>query len=198
MMPWSHAAFGYVAYSLFVHAGYRDAPSSRETLVVLFAAVLPDLVDKPLAWQFGLLEGGRTLAHSLFLALPLSIVVLIVSYSRGWPRVGWAFAVGYLTHLVSEVLPSAISGEGPGIGLVLWPITAGGGGQGESFYEEVMVNLVPYLQWLVGEIASGNPSTQVLVLFGIWAFTVLLWIFDGMPVASDGYHWLRELYSNRS
>ena len=193
MMPWSHVAVGYVAYSLFVHAGYRDSPSSRETVVVLFAALLPDLIDKPLAWQFGLLEGGRTLAHSIFLGLPLSIVVLFLGYSRGRPRVGWAFVVGYLMHLAGDVFPPVLNGEGPEFGIVLWPVTAGGGGQGESFYAEFMENFVPYIQWLVGEIVSGAPSSELLVLLGIWGLTVLLWVYDGMPVVRDSYRWLRNL-----
>lgn len=192
MMPWDHAAIGYVAYSLFVHAVYQDSPGARGTLVVVFASVLPDLIDKPLAWQFGVLGGGRTLGHSVFFALPLILAVGFFPYSRGWSRRGWAFGSGYLLHLLGDVIPTSVRTGGLRIDIILWPVTEGGGGPGDSFYEELMENLVPYAHRLIESVVSGEPSPYLLVLFGIWGFTVLLWVHDGMPVLREGYHWIRR------
>lgn len=98
MMPWEHSIVGYIKYSLFIHLLYRDSPTGIGTLLVVFASLLPDLLDKPLAWQFGIFAdgGGYALFHSVFLAVPLSIVVLLLAYYRGRPRIGWTFGVGYV------------------------------------------------------------------------------------------------------
>ena len=61
MWPWEHLAFGYLLWSLWLRARGRSLPGDWEALVLVFATQLPDLVDKPLAWQLGVLPGGRSL-----------------------------------------------------------------------------------------------------------------------------------------
>lgn len=186
MMPWEHAAIGYVVYSLFVHAAYRAPPTGRETLVVVFASILPDLIDKPLAWQFHVFDGGRALGHSIFFATSLSLAVLMLAYNRGRPKLGMAFSFGYLLHLPADVFPSYLQGGDPSWHVVLWPIN-GGGGQHESFTAGFLDNFTEYVGIVVTELASGDPSPYVLLLVGLAILTVVLWIYDGMPI-------LRELY----
>lgn len=196
MMPWTHALLGYIAYSLFIHTVYRDSPTGRETLVVVFAALFPDLIDKPLAWQFGVFEGGYALGHSIFFMVPLSLAVAVLTYTRGRPRFGWAFAIGYVVHLSTEVGPSYIgSGELP-IHQLLWPLGGGGSPQG-SLLEGVTGNIIPYVRSLGGQLLSGDPSTYVLVVLGCGGFALLLWIYDGMPVVREGYRLIRRSFGRR-
>lgn len=191
-MPWDHAAIGYVAFSIFVHAVYRDSPTARETFLVLFGAALPDLVDKPLAWQFGVLEGGRTLGHSVLIALPLSLAVGFLAQSRGWPRGGWAFGLGYLLHLPGDVVPASLRQGELKIDIVLWPITEGGGSQGGSLIEKFLTNVVPYADRLVESVATGELPAFLLVPLIIWSGAFLLWVVDGMPILREGYDWVRR------
>ena len=186
MMPWEHAAMGYVAFSLFVHAVYRDSPTARETIVVVFASILPDLIDKPLAWEFGILEGGRTLGHSIFVATPLSVAILALAYRGGRPKLGWAFAIGYMLHLPADVFQSYMTGGELSFHYILWPINGGGAGQG-GFTDTFLENFAEYAVFLGGELTSGDPNPYALLLVGMGVFTVLLWVYDGMPVAREGY-----------
>lgn len=191
MMPWEHAIIGYVAYSLFTHAVYRDSPTARETLVVVFASLLPDLIDKPLAWHFGLFEGGYALGHSIFFAVPLSVVIGILAYERGRPRDGWAFGIGYLLHLPFDILPTYVGSGELLFERVLWPI-GGDGAQQDGLSEGFVVNFVPYVRSVGGQLLEGDPSRYVLFVLGIGSFAFLLWVYDGMPVAREGYYRLRD------
>jgi hypothetical protein len=192
MMPWTHAVVAYVAFSLATHAFARTPPTTRETALVAAGALLPDLVDKPLAWQFGVLEGGRTLAHSLFLAVPLSVAAVVLAVRRGRPRLGLAFAAGYLLHLPGDLLPEFLESGEVAVGTLLWPVTGGGGSQGESFVGEFLSNVVPYAREIAAGILSGEPSRQLLAFVLVWVLAVSLWVYDGMPVVRDGYRWLRR------
>lgn len=194
MMPWDHAIVGYIAYSLFVHAVYRNSPTGRETIVVVFASLFPDLIDKPLAWQFGVFEGGYALAHSIFFAVPLSLAVAVLAYDRGRPRVGLAFGIGYLLHLSGDVVPSYVTDGELEIDNLLWPI-GGGGSEQDSFFEGFITNFVPYARGIGGELLSGDPDSYVLFLLGIGGFGFLLWLYDGMPVVREGYTGIRNRVS---
>ncbi|WP_277543216.1 metal-dependent hydrolase [Haloarcula laminariae] len=190
-MPWTHAVVGYIAFSLTSHALARAAPSTRETALVAFGALLPDLVDKPLAWQFGLF-GGRTLAHSVFVAVPLSAAAVAAAARRGRPRLGMAFATGYLLHLPGDLLPEFLDTGRLEISTLLWPVTEGGGGRSDSFVREFMSNVGPYAQDIGAAILAGELSGQLLALLSLWGLTFALWVYDGMPVFRDGYDWLRR------
>lgn len=193
MMPWEHVAVGYVAYSLFVHAIYRDSPTGTETLAVVFTSLLPDLIDKPLAWQLGVFDGGYALGHSVFFAVPLVLAVGLIARSREQPRVGWAFGIGYLLHFPADVIPSYFLDGDLSIHHHLWPIGGGGSSHG-SFFAGFMDNFGPYALWAIEELASGDPSPLLLFLLGLATLTFLLWLYDGLPVAREGYLWMRRAY----
>jgi len=126
MFPWTHAAFGYALFVLLAGAlvalGLRGRLSKAELLAVVFATQLPDLVDKPLAWWFALIPSGRSLAHSLVLAVPLSLAVLAVARHRGHAEVGLAFAVGYASHLVGDVYVAVYYWRVEEFTFLLWPV----------------------------------------------------------------------------
>lgn len=194
MMPWEHAIVGYITYSLFVHAVYGDPPTGRETLIVVFASLFPDLIDKSLAWQFGIFEGGYALAHSIFFAVPVVLAVVAVASIRGRPQFGLAFGIGYVFHLSGDVVPSYITDGELDIDYVLWPI-GGGGSHQDSFFEGFITNFVPYARSLGGQLLSGDPGSYVLFLLGLAGFGFLLWLYDGMPVVREGYTGIRDRVS---
>lgn len=76
MMPWGHAAFGYALYSLGHRAWTRAPPSGKAVLAALFGTQLPDLVDKPLSWGLHLFPQGYSVAHSVFVAIPIGLLVI--------------------------------------------------------------------------------------------------------------------------
>lgn len=192
MMPWTHAVVAYIAFSTGSHVFSRTAPTTRETVFVAVGALLPDLIDKPLAWQFGLLGGGRSLGHSIFTAVPLSVAAALVAARRGRPRLGLAFAGGYLLHLPGDIVPGYLTTGELELGTLLWPLTDGGGAQGESFVGEVMRNVVPYVESITGAILSGDLSGRLALFLSVWALAVALWVYDGMPVVRDSYDWVRQ------
>lgn len=121
MWPWSHAALGYLAYTLYLRYADDLPPSGPAAVTVAFATQLPDLVDKMGAWYLGVLPGGRSLAHSALIAVPVVLAVgwLALEYRRG--ELGAAFAVGYLSHLVGDAYAAVAEGEWAEITFLLWP-----------------------------------------------------------------------------
>lgn len=103
MMPWGHFAVAFLPYLAYRLLRDRELPARRHTVVLLFATQLPDLVDKPLAWSVHLLPSGRSLAHSLFVAVPLVVLVAVLASRRGRPELGPLFTLGYLSHVFGDV-----------------------------------------------------------------------------------------------
>jgi hypothetical protein len=192
MMPWEHAMVGYIAFSILVRFGPRGPPTATETVAVLFASLLPDLVDKPLAWQFNIFASGHAIGHSVFVALPLVAVVLAFAHRRGRFRTGVAFGVGYLFHLPADVVPQSIRRGESLFDRLLWPLEQGGSGYDAGFSAELTENLISYFGWMAEQIASGDPEPYLLVLFGLFGFGLILWVADGLPIAREAYTALRN------
>lgn len=122
MWPWGHLAVAYLCYYLVTR--YSDTLSATPTalLAVLFGSQFPDIVDKPLAWTFGILPSGRSFAHSLLTAA----VVLGVCYwlagrvdrsarSNGTAaldrrNVVRSFGLGWVVHSLTDLGPDMIIG----------------------------------------------------------------------------------------
>jgi glycerol uptake facilitator-like aquaporin len=122
MWPWGHAAIGYLLILALTAGSERRLPTRAETVVVLVATQLPDVIDKPLAWWFEFLPGGRSLAHSLITATVLTAVVLAVTSRYDRPEFGPIFGIGYLSHLISDVPLSVYAGEFSRGTFLLWPV----------------------------------------------------------------------------
>lgn len=121
MWPWGHLAVGYLLYSLGLRRAGRR-PEYPEVVLLAFGTQFPDLVDKPLAWTFGLLDSGRSLGHSVLVAA----VVLVILYAVLRPRVGRspviAFAVGYLSHPLADLpFDRILVGEFEFASYLVWP-----------------------------------------------------------------------------
>jgi hypothetical protein len=121
MLPWTHAAFGYLLL-LLVAAVLGRQLSRAELAAVIVGTQLPDIVDKPLAWWFDVLPSGRSLAHSLIVAVPLSVVVLAYAWHRSHPEVGVAFGLGYASHLIGDTYLAVIYWRPEEFTYLLWPL----------------------------------------------------------------------------
>ncbi|GAB7017395.1 metal-dependent hydrolase [Halostagnicola bangensis] len=182
MWPWEHAIMGYVVYSLFCHVYYRAPPGGLEAFAVVFASVLPDLIDKPLAWQYGIFESGYALGHSIFFAIPLSLAVGLLARSYGRTHAGIAFGFGYLVHLPADIIDGVVRDGYLEFGIVLWPFgSTRGHDHSVSFSEHFFSLLGTYYH----ELFSGDPSLYILAQFGIGLFAALLWLYDGAPVLRE-------------
>ncbi|THE62896.1 metal-dependent hydrolase [Salinadaptatus halalkaliphilus] len=184
MWPWEHAIVGYLAYSLFAHLYYRASPNGLEAFAVVFASVLPDLIDKPLAWEYGVFETGYALGHSIFFAVPLSIAVGLLARRVGRGRAGVAFGVGYLLHLPADVLDTYVRGGQLAFNVMLWPvdpIEPGHGHEHTDFLGEFTRLFGRYSQ----ELLAGELSTYMWIQTGLAGLAVLVWLADGAPVLRE-------------
>lgn len=178
MWPWEHAVFAYLLYSIAHRAG-GSRVSGRSVVGFLFlGSLLPDLIDKPLSWQWDVFETGYGLGHSLFFAIPLAIAVLLLAHHLNRLEDGVAFAFGYVSHLVADLVPRAIrEGQVP-TERVLWPIAEPApSGVHDSFLDGARHYFARYLD----AIATGEPDLLIVAQIGLALFTIGLWIADGYP-----------------
>lgn len=177
MWPWEHAVIGYVCYSLLVHLVRRRSPTGAETVVVVFGSIFPDLIDKPLAWEFGVFSSGYGIAHSVFFAVPFALVVLAGSAVLERSELGAAFATGYLLHLPADVLPHYVrSGRLP-VERILWPRASAEATYPDGFFGTLRLALEGYAI----EVTTWPPNPSVIAAGGLSMACLLLWVYDGMP-----------------
>lgn len=181
MWPWEHVIVGYVAYSLFSHLLYREGPSGAAALAVVFASLLPDLIDKPLSWQFGVFPGGYALGHSVFFAVPLSILVGVLAHRWGRTRAGIAFGAGYLLHLPSDLFPAYFRYGHLPFERVLWPIRQAEGEHGHGLIEGVFGTVLPY----VYQVVTLDLTPSLAFQLGLMGCALSLWLYDGAPVLRE-------------
>lgn len=113
MLPWGHLAVGYLVFTYLTDYHYYK-PQTLEALIVLaIGTQLPDLIDKPFAWYLGVLPNGRSLSHSVFVAVLLAGVAYWVATRYERPLVGVGFGCGYLLPLAGDALYplSEVSGQ---------------------------------------------------------------------------------------
>ncbi|RQG95384.1 metal-dependent hydrolase [Natrarchaeobius chitinivorans] len=188
MWPWEHVAVGYVLYSLASNLLVGDSPTGRETAAVVFGSLLPDLIDKPLAWTVGVTETGYSIAHSLFVAPFVCLVAYaLVARSGDW-RLAGAFSLAYLSHLVTDVLNPIRAGRSPEPRVVLWPISSPPAGDHGGFLDHVGVYMIRYANDLFAEGVSAGFVLQL----SLAAMVVVVWIHDGAPLGSDCWRFVRD------
>lgn len=165
MWPWGHLAVGYLVYSILIHLSgnsLRDYP----TLSLMFGTQFPDLVDKPLAWTFGVIPNGRSLTHSIFTAVILIVVLRVLLRRYGYGSLATAFGIGYLLHLAGDALGPLVAREYYYLGFLGWP-------------------LVPPIDYgeksFVAQFASLELASFSAVDIGLVLLFFGLWMFDGRP-----------------
>ena len=167
MWPWGHLAVGYLLYALVCHYRFDRPPVGVAVLLVLIGMQFPDLVDKPLAWTLPFLPSGRTLAHTLFVAVPLSLAVYAYCQRHGRPEWGVAFGLGYLSHAAADALQPLLTGEFAGARFLLWPADPA------PPYDE-STSIVSH--FLAMELTPWVAFEMLLFLVA-----VVVWAYDGKP-----------------
>jgi hypothetical protein len=159
MWPWGHAAVGYLVYAVVRRAGGEEWPPDDATAIALAVGTqLPDLVDKPLAWSFGVLPSGRSLAHSLLVGGLLVAVVVALARRYGRHERAGAFAVGYYAHLFGDALGPLTSLDVEFLTFLAWPVLAPPPYENDSSFAEHLAALT--------ELSVG-PRTAVGLLFAL-------------------------------
>ncbi|WP_049970809.1 metal-dependent hydrolase [Haladaptatus cibarius] len=190
MMPWGHAAFGYVVYSLGHRIWTRAPPAGLAVLALLFGTQLPDLVDKTLSWGLHLFPQGYSVAHSVFVAISVGLLVLAAALFKGRTAVGAAFTVGYWSHLAGDVLIRIVGRDESPFAPVLWPVvTLPPYGHEVSLFDRAFSIIGAFLYSL-------STETQLMVLaiyLAPYSLVFLLWLVDGAPIVAE----LRQAVTGR-
>lgn len=188
MWPWEHVGVGYLSYSLACRALGRTPPSDGPVVVLIAGALLPDLVDKTLSWGLGWFPSGYAAAHSVFLAVPLGLAA--IARNR---RLGVAFAVGYWTHLLGDVVNPVRTGDPVDVTRVLWPVVAAD----PYTVDRGLGRGLLYLREFLAAIPTLNLA-NLFLLVALPVFTALIWVLDGMPAAAYPWRLLRAIRRRRS
>ncbi|SFC19456.1 LexA-binding, inner membrane-associated putative hydrolase [Halobiforma haloterrestris] len=188
MWPWEHLLVAYGLYSLTTNVLLRRSPSAGETIAVVVASQLPDLVDKPLAWTYGVTETGYAIGHSAFVA-PLACLATLVAADRYGDRVlAGAFSLAYGSHLVTDVFNPMRSGRPPEPRVLLWPLASPPTGDHGGLFDHFVVYFVRYANQPLAGGLSAAVALQLAAGFSI----VALWLVDGAPVVSDCLRFVRD------
>lgn len=102
MFPIEHFFVAFFPVLMYVLVIDRRLPRVRLAAVAFIGSQFPDLVDKPLAYQFGLIPSGRVFVHSLPIALPFLIGIIIYGWKTERNRLSVGFAFAYVSHLVAD------------------------------------------------------------------------------------------------
>ncbi|MFC7127934.1 metal-dependent hydrolase [Haloferax chudinovii] len=177
MFPWEHAAVGYILVSLWARVTGRRL-DGWAALAVLFGTQFPDLVDKPLAWSFGILPSGISAAHSILVSIPFSIAVVAAARRYGATTVGVAFSLGYLSHIPADLLYNGFFFGNYGvIRAFLWPLSHGSESSMGGFFAQTWFYLRRFVVFL------RRPGAWILVAFelALLGSAFRLWLGDGAP-----------------
>ena len=184
MWPWEHAAVGYLLFSLVVHVLYRRSPVGAGALLLLFATQLPDLVDKPLSWGLDLFPAGFSVAHSVFVAVPVGIAGAWLLARTGRRDAAVALVVGYWSHLVGDVVSPLRAGDPLAPDRLLWPVV-----RQEPYGEDLGLGRgLVYVREYVAEVASQGLTPALALSAAALFLAVALWVVDGLP----GLGWLHR------
>lgn len=172
MLPPTHPFVAYLIYTGYSHAVRGESPKGRAVLALTGGALLADVVDKPI-WILTSLS-GRTVAHSFLVALPVSALVWNWMRSRGRDKLGFAFALGYLAHLGTDVAWPLLAGAYEELGFLLWPVTPSPRYSGRKT-----------LAWINGTEVTTYSLEAAVILVG-----AAVWLYDGKP----GLYEVRALF----
>nr|WP_321349895.1 metal-dependent hydrolase [uncultured Methanoregula sp.] len=97
-------AIAHAFCGLLVGLAFLGITNDRRVVpLCILGALLPDLIDKPLALLVPALSCGRTLGHTLLFVLILSVIALIAF--RYWHSIlGIAFACSVFSHQICDSL----------------------------------------------------------------------------------------------
>jgi hypothetical protein len=178
MLPWGHLAVGYFVYTVSVRVRGQRAPRGGPTLVLALGTQLPDLVDKPLNWWFGIFD-GRGIAHSLLVIVPVCVIALSVAHAYERRESGIALSVGLLSHLFADSWQALLSGQFGQVTFLLWPLFPVPRYPKDSLFDHLAAWLLQIRTLPSDPVAffTGRFGTQFVLLVVL----VLIWALDGFP-----------------
>lgn len=176
MWPWEHLALGYLLFSLGLRVGGGRAPADWSVAVLAFGTQFPDLVDKPLGWVLGVFDSGTALGHSVFVAVPVCVVVLAIGSRLDARQFAGAFAVGYLSHLPADALYPALLGGRPEPAKLLWPVVSSPAGGSVDVWAHVLDLLATFVTSV-----GGGAGSFLLLELSLLSGALVLWLVDGRP-----------------
>ena len=135
MLPHEHLLVALLPVIAYVAVRDRQLPTRGVAFATAIGSQFPDLVDKPLAHQFGILPSGRVFMHSLPFAIPVAIAVFVYGWRTERPRVAGAFVAAYALHLVGDAYQILLTGRVPSD--LLWPFDAAQARPGVPFWAGV-------------------------------------------------------------
>jgi len=182
MWPWGHLAAGYLLYSAYTRLRTGDSPADVPTLVALFGAQLPDLVDKPLAWSLSVLPTGRSLGHSLVVAVPVLAVVWFLTARRDARPLAAALGVGWVAHSFTDALYPLLGLHFDEVTFLAWPLL------GLPAYEVD--------QSFAAHFALVSPSPTFLFELLLVVLASVAWHADGHPGLATVRSWSGRLLAN--
>jgi len=167
MWPWGHAAVGYLLYAASVRRRSGARPAGGAVIWLALGTQFPDLIDKPLAWTAGVLPTGRTLAHALPIVVPLLAATYLFARRRARAEWAFAFALGYLVHVLTDALPSLAWGDPAYARFLLWPL----------------LSVPPYdeSKSFLAHLTGIEPTGYLAAQFALTAVAAAVWWRDGLP-----------------
>lgn len=174
MWPWEHLTFGYLLYSGYTRFVHRRRPTDDEAVVLATGTQFPDLVDKPLAWAFGILPSGLSLAHSVLFFVPLCVFLALLG--RRYPT-GGAFCLGYGSHLMGDLLYPLATGGRLNPAFLLWPLVS----RTPSDTRGLFGNLMYYTDQFVVFLGTPRGYLYLFVEITLLILATVVWADDGIP-----------------
>jgi hypothetical protein len=151
MRPLGHFALAALPLTAYVVTRHHRLPSGHAILILLFATQLPDIIDKPLAWSFGIIPSGRMLAHSLVISGPVLLIIFGFGYYHERIGIATIFALGYLSHLVGDFYPILSLGtEYYFFPNLFWPLLAANPDMNPSFVAHTPQSITGMVVPLIG------------------------------------------------
>jgi len=122
MRPFEHLIVALSLAVCYLLVTTRRLVTPKLAVVAFIGSQFPDIVDKPLALELGVLPTGRVGMHSLPLAVPIWIAVVLYSWQTERPHGGLVFVIAYASHLVADNYAALARGRIPSD--LLWPLSS--------------------------------------------------------------------------
>lgn len=173
MFPLVHPGVAYLVYARYERYLRGEPPGGLETLVLVFGATVPDLIDQPL-YYLGSASTTRTLGHSVIAGVVLSLVVVLAVQRWSFDdRPGQAFAGGYVLHLAADAVWPLLLWIPAELRYLGWPF----------------IRQPPYEGTKALVTIGGVVVTTLWVELGLLVLAIVVWWRDGGPgIPRSGTH----------
>jgi hypothetical protein len=189
MWPWGHLAFAYLAYRGWDLLRGRRSIADEVVLALGVGALLPDLIDKPLAWSVTLLPSGRSLAHSMLTIGLVGLVLAALLQRSNQPRLAGAAYFGWASHTVADAVPGLVTGEIEAVFFWNWPLAP------HPVYrmDEAFLPHFARLGDNLGALAAGEFGRAGWLGYEVLLVLVaaIVWFVDGWPGLRPALEWVR-------